>query len=292
MIRRTVQFITAIGMNSYFIGFLNGTIYKGNLKNICVPGLNCSSCPGAWGSCPLLMLQLSVAGIPAGRISLFIFGALFLFGLFMGRIACGWLCPFGLLQELLYKLPLPKVRLKERLKEKLKFLAYLKYVVLVVFIFLLPALAIIGVSQTAFCTYLCPVEVLEAYIPLMIVKPSILAATGWLFKWKALLLLVILVLSAVIFKPFCKYLCPLGAIYALFNPVSAYGYRIEKAKCTGCGQCQKKCKLDIPVFEKPNHQECMRCNECLVCPTKALTLKRPWANLRLSDGGSWKKKSG
>ncbi len=96
MIRRMIQLITAIGINSYLIGFLNGSIYKGNLKKICVPGLNCSSCPGAWGSCPLAMLQNAVVEISMGKFSLFILGFLFLTGLNHGEICLRLVVPVWL----------------------------------------------------------------------------------------------------------------------------------------------------------------------------------------------------
>ncbi|MGI6487123.1 MAG: 4Fe-4S binding protein [Syntrophothermaceae bacterium] len=264
--RRAVQFITAIGINSYFIGFIEGTIYRGGLKNICFPGLNCSSCPGAWGSCPLALLQTGIAGTARPQFTFFIFGFLVMMGIIGGRLACGWFCPFGLLQELIYKIPLPKLAWKPEFRR----LECLKYVVLVVFVILLPLL---GLGTTAFCQYICPVEVLEAYFPLMVVKPSIMATLGFLFRWKLVLLIGIILLAIVIFKPFCRFLCPLGAIYSLFNPISLYRYEVDDNQCIECTSCQAECKLDIPVHEEPNHRECMRCNECLGCPTGALGVK-------------------
>lgn len=268
--RRLVQFGTALGINSYFIGFMEGTIYKGSIKNICFPGLNCSSCPGAWGSCPLALLQASIAGMAGTQIKFFIFGFLGFMGIMLGRFACGWFCPFGLIQELIYKLPLPKIALKERL-EKLK---YLKYVILLFFVVLLPALGAYGMSRMAFCRYICPVEVLEANLPLMIARPALISMVGFLFQWKLILLFIILLLAIFIFKPFCSYICPLGAIYSLFNPVSLYRFQVDRDKCTGCNNCQASCQLGIAVYEEPNHRECMRCNECLVCPSQALKIKR------------------
>ncbi|MFA7149186.1 MAG: 4Fe-4S binding protein [Syntrophomonadaceae bacterium] len=267
--RRVIQVITVIGINSYFIGFTQGSIYKGKLKNICVPGLNCSSCPGSWGSCPLAMLQTGIADMVSSQFKLFIFGFLALAGVILGRFACGWFCPFGLIQELIYKIPLPKLALPEGFKR----LENLKYVVLIVFVLLLPALGAYGMSSTAFCKYLCPVEVLEASLPMMMVRPSIIETMGFLFKWKLLFLIALLLLALVIFKPFCRFICPLGAIYSLFNPISLYRLEVDQDKCTKCGICQDHCKFAIKVYEEPNNRECMRCNECLVCPTEALTIK-------------------
>ncbi|MEN6325453.1 MAG: 4Fe-4S binding protein [Syntrophomonas sp.] len=267
--RKLVQIITAIGINSYFIGFVQGNIYRGSLKQICFPGLNCSSCPGALGSCPLALLQTSIAGITGSQITFFALGLLVLAGITLGRFICGWFCPFGLIQELIFKIPLPKVAVKNRFKQ----LEYLKYVVLLLFIVLLPALGTYGISSTAFCKYVCPVEVLEAYLPLMIVRPSIMSAIGPWLQWKFIFLITILLVSVFIFKPFCRFICPLGAIYSFFNPVSLYRLQVDHHKCTGCNSCQAQCKLDIAVYEDPNHRDCMRCNECLVCPSQALDVK-------------------
>lgn len=268
--RRIIQVVAAIGINSYFIGFMEGTIYRGNLKKICVPGLNCSSCPGALGSCPLAMMQTSVAGMAGSQFKLFIFGFLALVGVTLGRFACGWFCPFGLIQELIYKLPLPKMAWQDRLKH----LEKLKYAILILFVLLFPGLGSYGMSSTAFCKYICPVEVLEANLPMIIVRPSIMGVMGFLFKWKLVLLLAIILLSIIIFKPFCRFICPLGAIYSLFNPISIYRLEVDHDKCTQCGNCQAQCKFNIAVYEDPNNLECMRCNECLVCPTQALSIKR------------------
>lgn len=267
--RRAVQLITAIGINSYFIGFIEGTIYKGSLKRICFPGLNCSSCPGALGSCPLALLQTGIASLVSSGFTFFIFIFLVLVGITLGRFACGWLCPFGLIQELIFQIPLPKVALKERFKR----LEYIKYIILILFVFLLPALGAYGMSSTAFCKYICPVEVLEANLPLMIVRPSLMSTMGFLFKWKSFFLAAALLLSVIVFKPFCRFICPLGAIYSLFNPVSLYRFRVDHNKCTGCTSCRAKCKLGIDVYDDPNNRECMRCNECLVCPSQALDVK-------------------
>lgn len=259
--------ITAIGINSYFRGFVEGTVYRGPLKRICFPGLNCSSCPGALGSCPLAMLQTGIASLVSSRSTFFIFIFLLLVGITLGRFVCGWFCPFGLIQELIFKIPLPKVALKGRFKS----LEYLKYIILIIFVLLLPALGVYG--STAFCKYICPVEVLEANFPLMIVRPSLISMMGFLFKWKLFLLGAVFLLSALIFKPFCRFICPLGAIYSLFNPVSLYRFEVDQNKCTECARCQAECKFEIAVYDDPNNRECMRCNECLVCPAQALDLK-------------------
>ena len=174
MNRRIVQIIAAVVFNGHFTGFLRGTVYNGSLKKICVPVLNCTSCPGALGSCPLGLIQSSIL-FGNYQLLLLITGILLFLGGLLGRFICGWLCPFGFVQELLYKLPLPKYRPGRKLVK----LNYLKYVVLVLFVFLFPALGLTYLSGSTFCKFLCPVETLEAYLPLMAVQPSLITTAGF-----------------------------------------------------------------------------------------------------------------
>ena len=97
------------------------------------------------------------------------------------------------------------------------------------------------------------------------------SAIGWLYAWKNVLLIVIVLLSIVIYRPFCKYLCPLGAIYSVFNPISVFRYRVDKEKCTGCGACARACKMNCNPVKNGNDPECIRCGLCKkACPTGAV----------------------
>ena len=228
-----------------------------------------NSCPGALGSCPIGSLQ-AVIGSRSYRFSFYIAGFLLLFGALFGRLVCGWLCPFGLVQDLLYKIPFVK---KLRRLPGDRWLKYLKYVILAGFVIVLPltVLDIVGQGQPWFCKYICPSGTLFAGIPLIASNPPLRAALGWLFTWKAAILAALLLLSLLVYRPFCRYLCPLGAIYGLFNPAALYRFRIDKEKCTGCGACQKACKLDIPIHQTPNSPECIRCGDCRrACPHGAI----------------------
>ena len=133
-LRLMVQIAAAAVSNGYISGFLNGTIYQGSLKQFCVPGLNCYSCPGALGSCPIGALQ-AVLGSPGKHFSFYVIGFLMMVGALAGRFACGWLCPFGLLQELIYKIP--GLRKGKSLPGH-RFLKYFKYLILGVLVLALP----------------------------------------------------------------------------------------------------------------------------------------------------------
>lgn len=271
-LRLWVQIAFTALTNGYFIGFIRGKIYTGQTKAVCVPGLNCYSCPGALGSCPIGSLQ-AVIGSKNYKFSFYVVGLLIFTGSLLGRFVCGWLCPFGLIQDLLYKIPFIGKR-KNLWGHKI--LIKVKYFILVLFVFLLPMLVvdIIGQGSPWFCQYICPSGTLTAGIPLVVMNQSLRGALGGLFLWKVTVLLAIVIMSMWIYRPFCKYLCPLGAIYSLFNPIALYGFKVDENTCIGCKKCQKVCKMDIKVYESPNSLECIRCGDCIkACPKGCITKK-------------------
>ncbi|WP_298029523.1 4Fe-4S binding protein [uncultured Dysosmobacter sp.] len=268
--RHGIQALWALLTNSYLAGFPRGKIYRGKLKNLCVPGMNCYSCPGALGSCPIGSLQ-AVIGSWNFKFAFYVAGFLVFVGALMGRFVCGWLCPFGLIQDLLHKIPFPK-KMKTFRGDKL--LRKLKYFILLLFVILLPMFLVDVMGQGApyFCKLLCPVGALEGGIPLVLLNRSMHSALGWLYAWKNVLLIVTILLSVIIYRPFCKYICPLGAIYSVFNPISVFRYRADESKCTRCGACARTCKMQVDPVQNANHPECIRCGQCKkVCPTGAIT---------------------
>ena len=268
--RSWIQAGATLLTNIHLPNFLKGGIYQGKGKAVCVPGLNCYSCPAASGACPIGSFQ-AVVGSSKFRFSYYITGFLILLGVLLGRFICGFLCPFGWFQELLHKIPTRKISTK-----KLKLLTYIKYVVLLVMVVFLPMLVTndVGMGDPFFCKYLCPQGVLEGAIPLAAVNSGIRAALGALFSWKLGILVVVAVLSVLFYRPFCKWLCPLGAFYALLNKVSLLGMKVDKNKCVSCGKCAKACKMDVDVTKTPNHTECIRCGMCIrACPTNAVRFR-------------------
>lgn len=267
--RHRVQILWAFLSNSYLAGFAKGKIYQGKLKNLCVPGLNCYSCPGALGSCPVGAMQ-AVVGSWNFKLTFYVAGFLMFIGALTGRFVCGWLCPFGLIQDLLHKIPFPK---KIGIFPGDRFLRKLKYVIFLVFVILMPMFVVdlLGQGAPYFCKLICPAGTLEGGLPLVLLNKGMRGAIGWLYAWKNVLLVVILVLSVIIYRPFCKYICPLGAVYSLFQPISVFRYRVDQELCTHCGACAKACKMQVDPVKSPNHPECIRCGQCKkVCPTGAL----------------------
>ena len=151
---------------------------------------------------------------------------------------------------------------------------YLKYGVLLVMVILLPMLVTnqLGMGDPFFCKYLCPQGVLEGAIPLSLTNAGIRAALGKLFTWKSCVLLAVVLGSVFMYRPFCKWLCPLGAFYALLNKVSLFQMRVDTSKCVSCGACARACKMDVDITKSPNHTECIRCGMCMkACPKDAIS---------------------
>lgn len=268
--QRICQVAFAVLINGYVVGFQKGKIYTGKSKALCVPVLNCYSCPGALGACPIGSLQTVLGGM-GHRIPFYVLGMLMLVGILIGRAACGFLCPFGLVQDLLHKIPVPKWKVPLKIDKPAR---YLKYLVLLVTVILLPLFAAdkTGIAPPYFCKYICPAGTLEGGIPLLLANESLRAAAGALFSWKLLVLLVIVLASVCIHRPFCRYLCPLGAFYALFQRFSFYQLHLDTDKCIDCKKCERSCPMAVEVTKNINSPECIRCGKCkAVCPTGAIS---------------------
>lgn len=268
--RHAIQGVWALLTNSFLTGFIEGKIYTGPLKHMCLPGLNCYSCPGALGSCPIGSIQ-AVLGARNNKISFYVAGFLIFVGAVFGRFVCGWLCPFGLIQDLLNKIPFPK-KISSFRGDRL--LRKLKYVIFAIFVVLLPMVVhdVTGLGDPWFCKYICPAGMLEGGLPLTAANEGLRSAVGFLYAWKFVILLVTVIASVIIYRPFCKYICPLGAVYSLFNKVSVLKLRCDSEKCVSCGKCSKVCKMNVDPKNKPDDSECIRCGLCVrSCPAKALS---------------------
>lgn len=260
MKRRLIQLAATILTNPHAANFLSGKLYRGDLKNFCAPGLNCWSCPAATFSCPVGALQ--AVGGAGGKFGFYAAGFIILIGLLLGRTVCGFLCPFGFIQELLNKIPSPKFRLPRRL-------TYVKYFLLIMFVLILPVATKLG--EPTFCEYICPAGTLEAGLPLIATHEEFRPVLGNLFALKVSILIVVIGGSIFVHRFFCRVMCPLGAIYGLLNKYSFYRLNYLPDKCIGCGRCKKTCPLDLDPTKDFDSAECVRCGRCKkVCPTKAL----------------------
>lgn len=266
MVRRIVQLIGLLSTNSYFQALAQGSFYQGRLKGVCVPVLNCYACPLAWGSCPIGALQhfIIIRALP-----LYLLGALGLVGLFVGRWPCGWLCPFGFLQEGLYKIKSPKISAPDWLR-------HMKFVFLIVVAGVIAYLT----YEPWFCK-ICPAGTLEAGLPWMWFKArgsdfaEGMNFVTWLFSWKIAILGGFVLFSVIMRRPFCRFVCPLGALLGLTNKFSmlkmgsdldscaiAYAKGSDFENCAKCRYCSEHCPMHLKVPEQIGSVDCIRCMEC------------------------------
>ena len=263
-LRQWIQGAATLISNAYLFFPFTRNIYQGKLKSICVPGLNCYSCPAATGACPLGSLQTLFANVrpslKAGNahLGLYVLGVLGMTGSLVGRMPCAWVCPFGFLQELIYKIPSRKMEIP-------RWLTYLKYGFLALFVILLPLLAVdgLGYGVTWFCKYVCPAGTLEAGIPLPLLQPQLRELFGWLYFNKIVILIIFLALMVFIKRPFCRIVCPLGAVYSLFNKVSVFRMVHYPDKCVLCKECYNHCPMGVRFYEGANQHDCIRCLKCM-----------------------------
>lgn len=269
--RRWIQAASALIVNADVSNFAKGGINMGRGKRICVPVLNCYSCPGAVGACPIGSAQ-AVLGDRNHSFPFYVLGILLLFGLVLGRVICGFLCPFGLIQGLLHKIPVKKLRIAKKIDRPLRFG---KYIVLAVFVIALPVLAVdaYGMGSPWFCKWICPAGTLEGGIPLIMMNEGIRNMAGGLFYWKLGLLIAAVIGSMLVYRPFCKYVCPLGAFYALLNKIALLRMKLDRESCVSCGKCVKICPMQVDVLKDINSAECIRCGRCVnACPTGAIEM--------------------
>lgn len=269
-LRRFTQLgVGTILLNSYFAAISTRQIYDGPFRSVCVPGLSCHACPIATMGCPIGMMQHFAA---THKFPFFLIGFLAIIGLVSGRFTCGWLCPFGLLQDTLHAFKKFTIRIPIPLN-------YFKYVVLIVVVIIIPYF-----TYSHWFSRLCPCGALIAAIPWAIWNPvdpvfdaQVIPADaiGTLYWVKIWILGLFLMLFLFIKRPFCRTVCPLGATYALFNRVSLVSLRV-KSSCTDCGRCRELCPTDLDIKTEINSENCIKCMDCTQCEHVEFHWNLPW----------------
>ncbi len=263
-ILRKIRWLFIVGLggilsNSYFKAVVTKQVYDGPLKSGCVPFLNCHACPFAISSCPIGMLQHFAA---IRKFPLFLFGFLGIIGMTVGRAACGWLCPFGWIQDKMHKIKSRKFRIPRPL-------THLKYASLIVLAIILPYF-----TEVHWFSRICPWGTITAGIPWVLwnpVDPAFGAPViepgmvGWLYFMKIAVLILFLTLFIFTKRPFCRTTCPMGAIYSLFNKFSLMHMKVSGRCANNCNLCKEVCPVDIRISDNPDSPECLRCLECTVC---------------------------
>lgn len=265
-LRRVSQITCAVAANSYYTGLRARFIYDGPLKGFCVPLLNCYACPLGVFSCPIGSIQHFVG---LHLVPFYVIGLLGIVGFLGGRIVCGWGCPFGFFQELMFKLSKVHYEIPYGLE-------YGRYVILVGVVLVITFIT----GEPWFCR-LCPAGTLTAGIPWLILNPVnpvdgqvVVVSTfiGWLFAVKIVILAGFLALFTVTERPFCRIICPLGAIFSLFNRVSLLQLAHRPTeKCEKCGNCEAACLVSTNPTENINSTQCVRCLKCTKCKNNSAT---------------------
>jgi ferredoxin-type protein NapH len=223
------------------------------MHNACAPVFHCYSCPLATFACPIGVL----ANFSALHLMPFIaVGTLVFFGGIFGTFVCGWACPFGFLQDMIGKAPLPKLRVPA-------WLGYGRYIVLVAFVLAVPFLY--GEGHRLFICRLCPAGALEGALPYVAKQAAAGQPVIWPSAVKLTILVLILVAAFVKWRPWCSLFCPLGAIFGLFNRASLLVLRFHADRCDGCGGCSRACRYDVLPDKNVNNSRCVRCLECTRC---------------------------
>ncbi|MBI2434838.1 MAG: 4Fe-4S binding protein, partial [Candidatus Hydrogenedentes bacterium] len=250
-------------------------------KWLCNPVLSCHSCALAWFACPIGVF-IHYAGFHL--FPFFALGTVLLLGVLIGRLLCGWVCPFGFLQDLLYKVPSPKIALPE-------WTSYFKYGVLLVMVLALPFF--LG-EQTllSFCRF-CPASALQVTIPNFFLDGA--APLSLMTVIKLLVLAVVLVAAIASSRSFCRVLCPIGALLAPLNYVSLWKITVPTQNCLRCKACAQACPQQGHPAERiargvPSNRalDCIVCHECqTICPSAEIearleTAKRKRARKELA----------
>jgi polyferredoxin len=145
---------------------------------------------------------------------------------------------------------------------------WLPYGFLVVLVAIVPLL-----TYEPWFSKLCPVGTLEAGIPWVLLDAGLRSQVGWLFAVKLLILFAFLIWMLGTKRPFCRFVCPLGAIWSPFNRLSRLSLAVDESSCTQCDACRTVCPVDISIHENPASTRCVRCLECVkACPEGAIRL--------------------
>jgi len=212
------------------------------------------------GICPFGAIETFFTAITTGTFikhtgvgNYFVLGGLLLTLIVGGAFFCGWICPFGTVQEYIGKIgkKIFKDRYNKMPKKLDYYLKFFKYIFLVFILF-----------QTA-RQYTLVFENLDPYYTLFNIWSDEIVMSAYI------VLAIILSLSLYIERPYCKYICPLGAINGIFNKLSITTIKRESENCISCGMCDDVCPVNIEVskLDKVNSTKCIRCMKCVdACP--------------------------
>jgi ferredoxin-type protein NapH len=230
------------------------------VKWLCNPVLSCHSCALSWFTCPVgVFVQFS-------GLHLFPFlalGTVLLIGVLVGRLFCGWVCPFGFIQDILHKLPTRKFELPRQAN-------VIKYFVLVIGVFSIPFF--LGEETLySFCR-ICPASALQVTIPNLALAGFKTISIPNVIKLSILLIILVTVVFSS--RAFCKTLCPIGAFLAPLNLFSFRTVKVPRTECSSCKKCDEVCPTNVRPSElvsagipASRALDCIVCSDCKkACP--------------------------
>ncbi|MCX7770232.1 MAG: 4Fe-4S binding protein [Proteobacteria bacterium] len=257
MKRKIIQIVSLISLNSYIKGFINRVNYGGALKRVCIPVINCWSCPSALTGCPIGAIEVYVK---SGQIPFIPLLYIIVPGLLLGRFFCGFICPAGFIQELIFRLKTKKLKLNNGFTF-LPILSLVFGVIIFSYVF----------SNAWFSRYLCPMGTLQASIPWVILDEGVRSNIGGVFVFKIFFLIFVALFSVFIYRFFCRTLCPLGFILGIFNKIAFLKIKYDRANCDLCEGCKDVCPVDLKIPEEVNNFKCIRCMNCVnICRKSCL----------------------
>lgn len=262
-----------------------------------------SSFTAVYSSLDLIQMELSQPEFPW-----IVLGTIFLIGAVVGRAFCGWVCPIGFIQDII-----------TTLKGKLNFISprthkaakQVKYLVLFVTFLISGSLGItlylgggsdyknaLGIFASGPFIAISPDGTLFGTIPALlamvrenfgalIARPptiqEVWAGLNRIPPLPALRIIILVAFFAAAWKVprfWCRYVCPTGALMAVFQKYSYAGIKRDPVKCTKCPHCEVRCPMQINILDLPwekfNDPECIMCMECVdACPHGSLSLKFP-----------------
>ncbi len=216
-------------------------------------------CPFGGVECLSLYLHDGKMLCALGASNFFILTAILLLTLAMKRVFCGYMCPVGTVAEVMRCLAKKcGIKAVEPAPAVDRVLSLLKYVVLA------------GVLWGTFAA----TELIARHgDPCFAMIGS---GTNEAVPWTAFVVLgLLVVVSLFVSMPFCRWLCPFGAVLNIFSRVGLTRVHRDAGTCINCGRCSKACPMQIEVAKSASVSEarCLTCGECLlVCPVdKTLT---------------------
>lgn len=234
----------------YIITLVLGGIILGALPNAVMP-------------IQLIFTNLGIGGPINAIIPMILVLALLLIStVFFGRIFCGYACPVGVMEELLSKINFKsKIKAQKDNKFNIKISSKLTSLIRWIFFGIIIGLSLIWTISV--------LQIINPFLGFSYIKNPIATALFIPF----IMLIVVIIASIFLYRPWCRFLCPFGAIGSLTSRFSTYKYS-RTEECTECGLCEKICPTQ-EAYKESKKGECYFCGRCVeICPQNAIKIEK------------------